>query len=79
MSRKKSVKQQLVNPLRKLSLLTSNTHSFRPDLDFVPEQQDVEQEDSHENKDMLTLFPREVILQIFSLLSFQDLIKVQLV
>ncbi|GAA5804906.1 hypothetical protein HPULCUR_010415 [Helicostylum pulchrum] len=77
MTRKKTVKQ-LVNPLRKLSLLTSNnTHTFRPDLEFVPEQQD-SQEDCHENNDLLSLFPREVVLQIFSLLSFQDLIRVQL-
>lgn len=73
MTRRKSV-QQLVNPLRKLTL---NTNSFQPDLAFVPEQ-DVETVLT-EKDDFLTLFPREVILQILSLLSFQDLIKVQLV
>lgn len=78
MTRRKSV-QQFVNPLRKLTFITPQP--FQPDLEFVPEQ-DVEQAVAAvkaEMDDFLTLFPREVILQILSLLSFQDLIKVQLV
>lgn len=74
--------QNLVNPLRKLSFLSStnlNNNTYRPDLEFVPEQQDVQEDLIHNQNDILTLFPREVILKILSLLSFQDLIKIQLV
>lgn len=80
MTRRKSM-QNLVNPLRKLSFLSSTNlnNTFRPDLEFVPEQQDVQEDVIHNQNDILTLFPREVILKILSLLSFQDLIKIQLV
>lgn len=79
MTRRKSV-QQLVKPLRKLSLLpTANNNSFQPDLEFVPEQNDLLPPHEHEQTDIISLFPREVILKILSLLSFQDLIRVQLV
>lgn len=80
MTRRKSV-QQLVKPLRKLSLLPSvSNHSFQPDLEFVPEQIDLSSPPhEHEQTDIISMFPREVILKIFSLLSFQDLITVQLV
>lgn len=73
--------QNLVNPLRKLSFLSSTNlnNTYRPDLEFVPEQQDVQEDLIHNQNDILTLFPREVILKILSLLSFQDLIKIQLV
>ncbi|KAL9541525.1 hypothetical protein MBANPS3_009081 [Mucor bainieri] len=82
MTRRKSV-QELVKPLRKLSLLpsttASNTHSFQPDLEFVPEQIDLSSPPhEHEQTDIISLLPREVILKIFSLLTFQDLITVQL-
>jgi hypothetical protein len=79
MTRRKSV-QQLVNPLRKLSLLSSSPSlcSFQPDLDFVPEQHSTQQPTEHTQEDILSLFPREIILKILSLLSFHDLTKVQL-
>jgi hypothetical protein len=77
MTRRKSV-QQLVSPLLKLSLLSSSSSSpYKPDLEHVPEQLPLFV--IQEQTDMLSLFPREVILKIFSLLSFQDLIRVQLV
>ncbi|KAK4516066.1 ubiquitin-40S ribosomal protein S27a [Mucor velutinosus] len=79
MTRRKSV-QELVKPLRKLSLLPSaNNHSFQPDLEFVPEQIDLSSPPyEHEQADIISLLPREVIFKIFSLLTFQDLITVQL-
>lgn len=91
MTRRKSV-QQLVNPLRKLSFLSSSSSPsssqlgghFQPDLELVPEQrstltaEDCQLQPSLE-EDILCLFPREVILKILSLLSFQDLCQVQLV
>ncbi|RCI03803.1 hypothetical protein CU098_002670 [Rhizopus stolonifer] len=77
MTRKTSVKQ-LVKPLCKLSLLP-HCHTFEPDLDFIPEkkQQKVILKEIGQT-DIVSLLPREVVLKIFSLLSFQDLIRVQL-
>jgi hypothetical protein len=75
MTRRTSVHQLVVKPLRKLSLLPNST--FQPDLEFVPEQQ--QYFPTEQQTDIISLFPREVILKILSLLCFQDLIQVQLV
>lgn len=77
MTRRPSVQQLVVKPLRKLSLLPNNTTAFQPDLEFVPEQQ--QYTPTEQPTDIVSLFPREVILKVLSLLSFQDLIQVQLV
>ncbi|KAI8885012.1 hypothetical protein K501DRAFT_322699 [Backusella circina FSU 941] len=74
MTRRKSV-QELVKPLRKLSLLTAyHSHS---ELDLIQEQQQ-----QHIipiiQTDLISRCPKEVVFKIFSLLSFQDLVRVQL-
>jgi hypothetical protein len=81
MTRRTSVHQLVVKPLRKLSLLpnsTTTSSTFQPDLEFVPEQQNYLPTEQQTDV-IISLFPREVILKILSLLSFQDLIQVQLV
>jgi hypothetical protein len=77
MTRRKSV-QELVKPLRKLSLLTAyHSHS---ELDLIQEQHQPQQHIVPiVQTDLVSRFPKEVAFKIFSLLSFQDLVRVQLV
>ncbi|KAI8390056.1 hypothetical protein BD560DRAFT_185 [Blakeslea trispora] len=77
MSQRKSVKQ-LVKPLGKLSFLPQ-CHTF----DLEVEERKAPVKKKHElieieQNDIVSLLPIEVVLKIFSMLSFQDLIRVQL-
>ncbi|KAL0082145.1 hypothetical protein F4703DRAFT_1121455 [Phycomyces blakesleeanus] len=70
MTRRKSV-QELVRPLRKLTLLTG--HSSKS-LSLVPEQTI----QCHEQPTFLSRLPHEIALTILRFLPFEDLVRVQL-
>lgn len=108
MAKKKSM-QELVKPLRKLSLLVSTTTSSStgskryccPPLEFhsppppllpvciyifstqphspTTTTTPFSLQHDHEQHDIISWLPREIALAIFSMLSFQDLVRVQLV
>lgn len=71
MTRRKSV-QLLV---KKLSILSNHHH----EKELVQEQCQKEPCREQPQTDILSSFPIEIILRILSFLSFQDLVKVQLV
>lgn len=101
MTKKKSM-QELVKPLRRLSLLVSNTGTstaskrYFHQVNFIPQlallclylssSSDSHHtptpfalQHDHEQHDIVTRLPKEIVLAIFSMLSFQDLVQVQLV
>ena len=96
MTRRKSV-QELVRPLRKLSLLGGADRRFAfppfsgqktliqtsgptsPHHDLAEEVSVSISMDDHEQHDIITRLPREIALYIFGMLSFSDLVRVQLV
>lgn len=71
------IKSKLVKPLRKLSLLPNHHQNNTSIVDMAPEHPLFSKE--VEQNDIISLLPKEVVLKIFSFLSFQDLIRVQLV
>ena len=82
MTRRKSVKQ-LVKPLGKLSFLPQ-CHTFDLEIKEEEDKRKAPIKKKHESieieqNDIVSILPIEVVLKIFSLLSFQDLIRVQLV
>ncbi|KAI7907711.1 uncharacterized protein BX663DRAFT_8993 [Cokeromyces recurvatus] len=72
-------KKKFINPLRKFSLLQT---SLQTEANCVPvEKNNVllsNKKNEFEQKDIISLLPREITLKIFYLLSFQDLIQIQL-
>ncbi|ORY91903.1 F-box domain-containing protein [Syncephalastrum racemosum] len=75
MTRRKSVQEQLVKPLRKLSLLASKS---APAADCRPHD-NRDERPVIEQHDIVSCLPREVGLQVFSKLPFNDLVRAQLV
>ncbi|KAI9265029.1 hypothetical protein BDA99DRAFT_40863 [Phascolomyces articulosus] len=75
MTRRKSV-QELVKPLRKLSILSSSTTDKSP---TTPEKlHELQTSQKHEQNDIISWLPSELGLYIFSMLSFPDLVQAQL-
>ncbi len=71
MSHRKSI-QTFV---KRFSILSGNNNSQPIECMLVPEKK----KEEYAQTDIISAFPKEIRLRIFSFLSFQDLIKIQLV